>query len=75
MTDHTIGVDISKAHLDVHLLPDAAGGQFCNDRGGFRALIDWIGARRIERIVYEPSGAYHRAFEDVLSAAACRSPG
>jgi len=69
MTEYTIGVDISKAHLDVHRLPDGATKQFANNRCGFRALIEWAGVHRIERIVYEPTGAYHRAFEDALSAA------
>ncbi len=69
MIDYTIGVDISKAHLDVHLLPDGIAVQFTNDRPGFSALIKWIGTRKIGRIVYEPTGAYHRAFEDALSKA------
>jgi len=69
MTDYTIGVDISKAHLDVYLLPDGITGQFTNDRRGFHQLIQWIGKRKIARIVYEPTGAYHRAFEDALSKA------
>ncbi len=67
MTDYTIGVDISKAHLDVHLLPDGIAQQFTNDVQGFSALIKWIGKQKIERIVFEPTGAYHRAFEDALS--------
>jgi len=67
MTQYTIGVDISKAHLDVHLLPGGIAQQFTNDLQGFSALIKWIGKRKIERIVFEPTGACHRAFEDALS--------
>jgi len=69
MTQYTIGVDISKAHFDAHRLPDGIVEQFSNDQHGFRKLIKWIGNRQIERIVYEPTGAYHRGFEDALSAA------
>jgi transposase len=69
MTDYTIGVDISKTFLDVHLLPDGITGQFTNDRQGFREMIEWIGNRKVARVVFEPTGAYHRHFEDALSKA------
>jgi len=69
MTQYTIGVDISKAHIDAHLLPGGKAGQFTNDPCGFRELIKWISKGEIERIVFEPTGAYHRGFEDALSAA------
>ena len=69
MTHYTIGVDISKAHLDAHRLPDGEASQFTNDKRGFRNLIRWIGSLEVERIVYEPTGAYHRSFEEALSAA------
>ena len=65
----TIGVDISKAHLDAHRLPDGASGRFPNDRRGVNALIEWCGRCEIERIVYEPTGAYHRVLEERLLAA------
>ncbi len=69
MTQYTIGIDISKAHLDVHRLPDDIARQFTNNSDGFRDLVKWIGKRNVERIVYEPTGAYHRSFEDALSKA------
>jgi transposase len=59
----TLGVDISKENLDVHLHPDGASHRFANERKGFSALIKWLSGRAITRIVYEPTGAYHRAFE------------
>lgn len=68
MTHYTIGVDISKAHLDAHRLPGGAARQFTNDKHGLHALIGWISALDVERIVYEPTGAYHRGFEETLSA-------
>lgn len=69
MTQYTIGVDISKAHLDVHRLPDGLDQQFTNDRRGVDTLITWLGKLDIERVVYEPTGIYHRCFEDVLAGA------
>jgi len=69
MTQYTIGVDISKAHLDAHRLPDGLARQFTNDDRGFGALVKWIGALDIERIVYEPTGVFHRRFEDALARA------
>ncbi len=69
MTQYTIGVDISKAHLDAHRLPDGVARQFANDRRGFVAMIEWIGKLAVDRIVYEPTGIYHRGFEDALARA------
>ena len=36
------GIDIAKAHLDVHLLPDGIDRQFSNDVQGLRALLRWL---------------------------------
>lgn len=68
MTQTTIGIDISKDTLDVHRLPDGAARQFANTKAGHRALIAWIGAD-VVRIVFEPTGPYHRALEMTLAAA------
>jgi transposase len=59
----SLGVDISKETLDVYLHPAGAAASFANDRKGFTALIKWLGGFVVSRIVYEPTGAYHRAFE------------
>lgn len=66
MTDHTIGVDISKSHLDVFRLEDGATQRFENSAVGFRDLSKWLGVAPLARIVFEPTGAYHRAFEMAL---------
>jgi len=66
MTENTIGVDISKAHLDVHRLSDGTAARFGNDHSGLRALIAWLGKGKVSRIVYEPTGPYHRGFEVAL---------
>jgi len=58
-----VGIDISKDALDVCLYPEAASARFGNDKKGFTALMKWLGTRTIARLVFEPTGAYHRAFE------------
>ncbi len=43
MTKDTIGVDISKDHLDAHRMSDGANRRFTNDTVGHRAFMDWLG--------------------------------
>jgi transposase len=38
MTDDTIGIDVSKATLDVHRLSDGKMTSFSNDTAGFKLL-------------------------------------
>ncbi len=66
MTDLNIGVDISKSHLDVFRLEDGAAQRFENSAAGFRALKKWLGTASVARIVFEPTGPYHKAFEAAL---------
>ena len=66
MTDHTIGVDISKSHLDVFRLEDGAAQRFDNSAAGFRSLIKWLSKAPVVRVVFEPTGPYHKAFEIAL---------
>lgn len=63
MTEFTIGVDISKAHLDVHRLDSGEHARFGNDKAGFWAFADWIGGRLPDLVVFEPTGPYHGRFE------------
>ncbi len=63
MTEITIGADISKDHIDLHRLPNGDRLRVTNDAKGFAATLGWIGERPVARIVYEPTGAYHKAFE------------
>jgi hypothetical protein len=65
MSEIAIGVDISKDTLDAHRLPDGTSRGFPNTAAGHKALIAWIGPR-VARIVFEPTGPYHAAFEQAL---------
>lgn len=69
MTDVTIGIDISKDHLDAHRLPGDERRRFDNTAAGHKALVKWISAIPA-RVVYEPTGPYHRKMEVQLAAAA-----
>lgn len=63
MTPDTIGLDISKGALDFHRLSDGAHRQFANSPSGLSAAGEWIGGAPLARVVYEPTGPYHAAFE------------
>lgn len=64
-----VGVDICKATLDVYLHPAGIARQFVNDTKGFKALLSWLGDRLVARVIYEPTGRYHHAFERRLATA------
>jgi transposase len=66
----TIGIDISKHHLDVHVHPEGAIQQFTNDSAGHARLISWITPKQPTRVIFEATGAYHRALQKALAAAA-----
>jgi transposase len=65
----SVGVDIAKDTLDVHRHPAGRVRRFPHDAKGWAALIAWLGGVVITRVAFEPSGAYHRAFERRLAAA------
>jgi transposase len=68
MTEITIGVDVSKEALDAYRHPGGDERRFGNDAAGHKALIAWIGSQAT-RIVFEPTGPYHRALERALAKA------
>jgi transposase len=65
----SVGVDIAKDTLEAHLHPAGRVRRFANDAKGWAGLIVWLGGFAISRVGFEPSGAYHRAFERRLAAA------
>ena len=67
MTEHSIGIDISKSHLDVFHLETQTAKRFENSAHGFRALRKWLAPLAVTRMVFEATGPYHRAFEKALS--------
>ena len=55
------GIDVGKAHLDVHIAPTGEARQFSNER----AMLHKAG---IELVVVEATGRYHRALHQSLHA-------
>ena len=51
------------------LAPTGETQQFANSTEGFRRLIAWLRDRPVSRVVYEPTGAWHRDFEQALGNA------
>ena len=68
MSKPTIGVDISKDHLDACRWPDGESLRVTNDAAGHRRLLRWIGGE-VARVAFEATGAYHAAFERALHRA------
>ena len=67
MTEHSIGIDISKSHLDVFHLEKQTAKRFENCPQGFRALRKWLAQLAVTRVVFEATGPYHRGFEKAFS--------
>ena len=65
----SVGVDIAKDTLEVHLHPAGSGRRFANDARGRSALIAWLERFEVVRVAFEPTGAYHHAFERRLAEA------
>ena len=69
MNDHTpdtVGVDISKAHLDVHRRSTGESARFANAAAGFEELAAWVGDSAA-LVVYESTGPWHREMEENLA--------
>jgi len=67
MTKDSIGIDISKAHLDVAWPQKGKSARFANSPQGFSALNRWIADGRPGRVVYEATGVYHGGFEQAFA--------
>ena len=52
----TIGIDVSKAVLDVHLHPEGLRSRFANDACGHGLLVSWAASQQPERVIFEGEG-------------------
>lgn len=68
MEQDSIGIDVSKLWLDAHRLSTGDAIRFANDLKGHAALVRWIGEGPVARVVFEPTGRYHREMERALAA-------
>ena len=67
MAFHSIGIDISKSHLDVFHLEEQQAKRFEISPHGFRSLGRRLSGMAVARVVFEATGAYHRTFERAFS--------
>ena len=68
-TSITIGIDVSKDHLDAARYPSGDTTRVANTRKGHTVLLRWIGSNHLARVVFEATGSYHRGLEQRLDAA------
>jgi transposase len=64
-----VGIDVSKATLDVAAWPARTTWRFPNDPGGIAALVLRVDDCRPERVVVEATGGYEQAVAGALAAA------
>ncbi len=69
-TPVSIGIDVSKAHLDVAARPSGEAWQVDNDEAGISGLIERLGALAPDLIVLEASGGW-----EVLAASSLATAG
>ena len=65
-----VGIDISKYHFDLHLLPEGKAAHYPNDSEGIRQCCQFLAQVRPERIVREATGGYELALTLELQTAA-----
>lgn len=64
-----VGIDVSKATLDVAVLGQDEVRQFANSRTGFERLGAWLLVLKPGRVLLEATGGYEQAVLDALHAA------
>ena len=60
------GIDVGKSKLDACILDGKRERRFDNTKPGRRALRNWLLRHRVERVVFEPTGRYHRNLHQCL---------
>jgi transposase len=66
----SVGIDVSKHTLDVHVLPQDLARSFPNTEEGQIALTHWMKTLTLHRIALEATGGYEAALVGHLSLAA-----
>lgn len=64
--DRVVGIDVSKARLDVHDLAGDRRLAVDNDAAGIAALVEQLGLRPADLLVMEASGGYERGPQRLL---------
>jgi len=64
-----LGIDVSKAWVDVFLHPAAIKDRFYNNAAGFRKLVRWLQSATVEIIVMEATGGLEAPLFSALQGA------
>ncbi len=64
-----VGIDVCKAQLDVHVLPENLAFSFANNRAGITGLIERLTELGPELVVFEPTGGLERELMSALHQA------
>ena len=64
-----VGIDVSRARLDAHRLPDGAARSFGHDAAGLAALVDWLAAVPPDLVVLEATGGLQLRAAAAIGAA------
>ena len=65
----SVGIDVSKAQLDVEIRPSGEKQSFANDKVGNKALVKWLAKIAPTLIVLEATGGYERQVTRALVSA------
>lgn len=66
----SVGIDVSKQHLDWALGSEAKPARVRNTRAGIRRLVSQLAKEpKLDRIIVESTGGYERGLTEVLSEA------
>ncbi len=78
MTQLTIGIDVSKAQLDLASSCGKEKRRYANTTPGHKKMITWLQQCGAKLVVFEATGTYHRALQKALLraeiACACVNP-
>lgn len=69
MSEINVGIDVSKARLDVSVRPSGNKFSVPNDEEGIKALIERLSGQGVARVVLEATGGYEMAAALALSRA------
>ena len=64
-----VGIDVSKAKLDVAVFGVGAIGTFARSEQGLEDLVEALKSFKVHRVVLEASGGYEKVVLTALSAA------
>jgi len=64
-----VGIDVSKAALDVHVLPEGEALRVTRNAAGIDELVKWLRARQPRVIALEATGGFERVVAAELDAA------